>query len=77
MFCNPTFVFKILKTKVGANPLPAGFLNARNHAFVGKLAEAYAAKVKIAHVSALSPALKTAPDLAAFEFGRSCRPYFC
>ena len=49
--------------------LPGGFLNSGDLAFVGELAEANAAEVKIAKISPLSSTLETSVNSPGTEFG--------
>ena len=57
--------------------LPARFPDARDHAFVRELAEAYPAKTEIAHKSASTTALKTAVLGPARIFWGLLRPRDC
>src|SRR3989344_6489572 len=68
----PAFLRRITKSPTGSfviiKYLPGGFLYPRNIAFQRLLAETDAAKAEIAHESARTSALKTAPYGAAREF---------
>jgi hypothetical protein len=66
---QPTIWDSSIKPQIVGINLPGRLLDTRDVSLERLLAEANAAKIKVAHVAVYATALETAPHYSAFEFG--------